>query len=147
MSGAPQRPDLSPSVVAFFEERGFGPSFVVPTLDAIGGDAPADVLRWLEAFHVWRFEREEWAKRQPLDDAMESAAWRMFGGEWLPWGAYVSTRDDDGGRFVVYLRGEVLSRIQAGASEDDLRALAGAIYEWHACGNAIDARLVRSLRK
>lgn len=143
----PKRPEMSEVVADWLCARfGDDGSWAIPSAESLRGDAPPDVLAFLEAYARWRDEHEVWAVQQPLNFDPTSFRWRMFGGEWL--GGYASVlmeSEHHDGRTCVSLLGCVQRAVERGAGFDELQALAAHIYKWRGIQRRSDADLASAL--
>lgn len=139
----PKRPDiqmLCAETQTWLDERFGHHAFLLSELDELNGDVPADLADWYERHKRWRVEHEEWAKRQPFNEAGDRAEWRMFGGEWLPYRFCVWSE-----RGVVEVGSKVRQLVREGASEERLRSLAAHIYKHRAMTERSSDALIAAL--
>lgn len=153
----PERPEPSDAVMDWLEERFPNKLFLLDEIEALRGDMPDDVRAWLNAWQQWLTENVAWRKQQPLDFDRETPRWRMFGGRWLSWRSRGRAQNltypvgmVDGAElfecYTVAFVERMRQMIAAGVPLDDLKRVAGAIYDWYAQQERIDRDLAEVLR-
>lgn len=120
----PEFPVAPEGVLSWLHER-FGYETRIDALRDLRGDLPRDVEAFLVTWEDWLVHREEWRAKQPLDRELDRDAFRMFGGDWL--GADLVVFGEEERLFALGGAGDLIA---AGATEEELRRFAGALYEY-----------------
>lgn len=146
----PKRPEPSPEVCAWFDERD-SIDRTVPLDDfkaKYGRDLPPFVLAYVDEHDAWMRAHDAWRAKLPIDSDWMSGRVRFFGGDWL---AHHEIRSAileaawDNTRYIVIWRDAIMAAY-ARMNEDEFRVFVAGVYEHLRMRAAAEVALVKHLR-